>query len=378
VIEVPVAWSADAARADDRCGKTVCGWALRTPLARGAVCMSWIAEHATNPQPPAVVRILAEPFSSDLEARAEWLRASWAANRFDHARVVNILEEGADETGAPVVVRRWIDGEDLGRAAARGRIDARAALRIAEQLLDALEMAHAHGIAHGAIHPGNVIVTPRGNVRLVDFATPPDWLARRLGNAAALAAAHVSAFAAPERRQVAPAEQADIWSVASCVYFALSGKAPLDSALAPLRVVAPAVDPDIAAVVDLGLETDPSDRYESAYAMLADVRRVLAGRKPRLESALYAAESHRLPSIPAPPPSAGRASMPAPDGDRASEIRPLDATDARATGSMGAAARAQWRGNVVLVIAIATLVGIASFVMFREKLSDAPDTHQLR
>ena len=52
------------------------------------------------------------------------------------------------------------------------------ALRLAEQVLDALEIAHAHGVVHGAISPTNVLVTPRGSMRLCDFATPPGMAPR--------------------------------------------------------------------------------------------------------------------------------------------------------------------------------------------------------
>lgn len=362
--------------------RTVCGWILlRKPLQpTGPICLSWLAERAERPHPQGVVRILREPFASEPDVRSEWLRASWAANRFEHARVAKILEEGVDETGAPVVVRRWIAGEDLARVVAHGRIDSGLALRIAEQLLDALEMAHAHGIAHGAIAPSNIIVTPRGSVRLVDFATTPGLRARQNATMSAIASARVATFAAPERRLGWATEQADIWSVGACLHFALSAALPTDGALAPLGVTRPDLDAGLAAVVDRALARDPADRYESAYAMLGDIRRVMAGRKPKLGGAHAPVPSQGMPEVPAPNAhSAGMNSVAARTNEHGCESGPVRSLqDPIAATPTTSSANEQWRGNVVLVVAIAVLVGVASFVMFREKLADVAETHQVR
>lgn len=365
--------------------RILCGWTLRERLGPGPVCDSWFAERPERSHPPGVVRVLREPFAHDPDARAEWLRASWAANRFEHARVVKVLEEGVDEKGAPVVVRRWIDGQSLAQAVARGRVDAGHALRIAEQLLDALEMAHAHGIAHGAITPSNIIVTPRGSIRLVDFATTPGLRTRRTEITGPIAAARLSPFAAPEQGDGAATEQADVWSVAACLRFALSGCIPSHDAATSSGGPKSNLDPNVGAILDLALEADPGDRYESAYAMLGDIRRAMAGRKPKLASALAPVPSQRSPSVLPPTPPTGSASAaPSTTAERsaapASEpnVRWTAGPDSAGPPNSAAGGRAQWRGNLLLMVAIAVLVGVASFVMFREKLSDVAETHQLR
>ena len=213
---------------DDRTGSVICGWTLERALGGGRVCESWLATKAGAPD--AVVRVLRDPFASDPLARAEWLGASWASNRFTHARVPRLLQDGADGRGAPVVVRRWANGEPLDRMVRGGPIDPRLALQLAEQLLDALEMAHAHGIVHGALTPSNVVVTARGTVRLVDFATPPGLTATHT-----LLRARSSPFMAPQQRAASmaidavpasPTEQSDVWSVGACLHFAIAGDAP--------------------------------------------------------------------------------------------------------------------------------------------------------
>ena len=138
-------------RKDNRMGAAVCGWTLERLLGLGPACESWLAGKRLAPD--AVVRVLRDPFANDPRARAEWLGASWAANRFTHARVPRVMQDGADGRGAPVVIRAWARGQALDAVVRGGTLAPRIALQLAEQVLDALEMAHAHGVIHGALSP---------------------------------------------------------------------------------------------------------------------------------------------------------------------------------------------------------------------------------
>lgn len=333
----------------ERSGSTVGGWKIERALGAGPVCDSYLASRGTE---SAVLRVLRDPWARDEKARNEWARASWAANRFQHARVTKILEQLTDDRGAPVIVRAWAKGESLEETARRGGMELAAALRITEQLLDALEMAHAHGILHGGLSPTNVVVTPRGTARLLDFATTPGVLARHSGASEPLARARSGPFLAPERRSSPPGpatEVSDVWGVGVCLHYALTGEAPPDD---PRAVQLAGVREDVAALVLLATARDPAARYESAYAMLGDVRRVLAGKKPLLDAATGPVPSQRAVALP--PSSSG-----------------LRGLDPPALPSIPPTA-GQWRGNVLLIVAIAVLVGLATFVLVRERLGDQP------
>jgi serine/threonine protein kinase len=342
-----------------RIGAVVGGWAIERLLGRGPVCDSWLAARGDR---RAVVRRLRAPYRDDPAARLEWVRASWSASRFHHARVVKVLEQAVDGDGVPVIVRAFSRGEPLQDVVRRAALDVARALRLAEHLLDVLEMAHAHGIVHGALTPTNVLVTPRGSVRVMDFATTPGRLDRRTGASDLLATARLGPFVAPERRArpVAPAgEQADVWAVGACLHLALGGRAPPADA----RPLPANVGEDVAAVVAMALAPDPLQRYESAYAMLGDVRRLLAGRKPRLGGSLAPVPSQSAPQLPAlaaeppssPPSSSGMRSVDGPPASTAETPRP---------------ASREWLGNVLLVLAIALLVALATYVVVRERLGD--------
>ena len=80
------------------------------------------------------------------------MRAAYAASRFQHPRVLAVIADGTDDSGAPFVVRPWADAEPLLDLIRRdGPLPEAKVLRLAEQVLDALELAHAQGVVHGAL-----------------------------------------------------------------------------------------------------------------------------------------------------------------------------------------------------------------------------------
>jgi serine/threonine-protein kinase len=362
-MQEPASWRSERGGRRDRRGTSVCGWVLAEPLRPGRVCESWVG---VREERRAVVRILRPPFAQDAFASAAWRSAGWAPNRFHHARVPRMLEEGTDEHGAPALVRRWATGQSLDDAARERPLETGAALRLTEQLLDALELAHAHGIVHGAIAPSNVVVTPRGSMRLVDFAAPRPLRAARAPGEEALEAARIGAFTPPERRartSAAPTgwnEAADVWSVGACLYWALSGR------IADGALLAQGVPRDVLAVIELAMARDPADRYESAYAMLGDVRRLQAGQRPRLETVL------------APVPSQTYAPRPV----RIETTEPLSSSQTAGLESLPAPAPPRSRrekiGNFILLLAIAVLVGAATFVVVRERQGEVPAEVRVR
>jgi serine/threonine protein kinase len=340
-------------------GAALCGWTLEKPFARGPVCESWLASRGGE---RAVVRVLSDRFAAHPRARTEWLRASWAASQFHHPRVVRVIEQGADERDAPVVVRGWAQGETLEEARSRGALERSAVLHVIEQLLDALEMAHAYGIVHGSLTPSNLIVTPQGSMRLIDFAVGPSRQGHKVEPPDVLAAARIGRFTAPELRYTPPAppsEQSDIWSVGACMYFALTGAGP-GAEQSPPEAVAElqqrwAVREDVAEMIGYALSGDPLDRYGSAYAMLGDVRRLLAGRRPKLYGA--------------------RAPVPSQSTTSRVLLSPLSSPALTEPSATPAGPFSEWRGNFMLLIAIALLVGLATFVMARERLADEDPTN---
>lgn len=359
----------DVALAKARVGTKVAGWRLARLLGVGPVSAAYEAYRGDDDAGEhAVLRLLSSSLSRDERARVAFVRAAYAATRFRHPRVLSITGDGSTEDGAPFVLRPWHDLRPLSEVLDAREMTERETLRMAEQLLDALEMAHAHGIVHGAITMGNVLLTPRGSVRLCDFAVRPGPIPGDVEQGGGgIAARRSGPHAAPEQSASpapVPSEQADIWSVAACMYFAFTkqwprgDRAPDTAPARPLRSIAPHASEPFAAIVDFALRSDAAERYDSAYAMLGDVRRAIAGRAPKLAGAKRPVPSGSYRGL-----SPSMVSALSGRYTAVEAMRPSLTTARRRR-------RSQWRGNVALVLAILILVGIATFVMVREKMAD--------
>lgn len=128
----------------------------------------WEAEDEVLARPVAV-RALDDPDSVSRDAVAleeEFLAAALRAGRVSDPRVASVYDAG-DDDGLPVVVREWVDGQPLSALLAEGPLPADQAATIGLQVAAALSAAHSRGAAHGALHPGDVILTP-GGVKVTD------------------------------------------------------------------------------------------------------------------------------------------------------------------------------------------------------------------
>jgi serine/threonine-protein kinase len=363
--------------AKKRVGATLKGWRLARLLGVGPICAAYESfRGADDSGEHVVLKLMIGNIAKHERARAMFLRGAYASNRFTHPRVVSVSADGTDAEDTPFVVRPWVDAQTLEQVVTRSEtgIEQAQVLRIAEQVLDALEIAHSHGIVHGAITPRNILVTPRGSARLCDFSVPPGMGPRTSDEEDVLAARRVGPFSAPERcgeKPKAASEQTDLYMIAACLYYAISKEMPRGNAdtpdvlrrtpARPVRTVAPKVSEHLAQVIDHALSLAPEARFESAYAMLGDVRRAMAGRRPKLGDARR------------PVPSGSFSALPLSTRDGPSSSSRLGTTTLRNDypPSGRSEGRQQWKGNVALILAIALLVGVATFVMVREKVEES-------
>jgi hypothetical protein len=177
----------------------------------------WLAHDEVLARPVAAkVVVAAGPGAAALTA--PFLDAAAAAGAVDSpvlARVYDAAVEQRDQDG-PVdvayVIREWVDGTPLPEVLARdGAYDPGAATRLATALLEGLAVAHAAGLTHGRVHPGNVLLSRTGAVRLTDLAV-----------AAALPGARVAA----ERAGDPGAVEADVRDAAAVLYALLTARWP--------------------------------------------------------------------------------------------------------------------------------------------------------
>ena len=193
------------------------------------------------------------------------LAAARAVARLSHEHVAMVIDRGEHE-GRPLVVLEHVRGENL-----QERIERFAPLASGEivgyalQIARALAYAHGHGVVHGNLRPGNVLLTEDREVKLVDFGGG-SYVAQLVGDP----------FQAPELREVdvtAPAEPSDdVYALGALVFVALTEQAP-QPGLEPgeLQLLRPDVSPRLAAIVARALATNPADRFLSMREFAAEL-----------------------------------------------------------------------------------------------------------
>ncbi|MGE3175119.1 MAG: protein kinase [Planctomycetota bacterium] len=228
------------------------------------------------------LKLLSPALSADPAAVARFRREAAAVARLRHPGIVEVYGLHGDGQ------RHWfamglIDGEPLWRCAARFR-DPAAAVVLVCQVAEALQHAHAHGIVHRDVKPGNVLVRADGAAVLTDFGLAHD--AELPGVTTEGSFLGTIDYASPEQLQGLPVDaRTDLWSLGIVLWELLAGRRPFarEGAAAtmkailtdeppPLRRACAAVTPDLVAIVGRALQKDPARRYPSAAALLADLR----------------------------------------------------------------------------------------------------------
>ena len=247
---------------------------ILTLLGRGGMGEVYRAHDEMLDQPVAVKILL----GADPSAVDALLREVRLARSITHPSVVRVYD-AAEADGEPFFTMELVDGEDLASLLRRaGRLAPDRVLDLARQLLAGLAAAHAKGVVHRDLKPGNVLVDPSGRARITDFGIATSGV-----DPAASPGLGTPGYMAPEQWAGREAdERTDLYSLALLLHEALTGQpafaagrledlARMQQTLrpaAPSRQL-PDVDREFEAVLLQALEKDPALRPASALAMAA-------------------------------------------------------------------------------------------------------------
>ncbi len=212
--------------------------------------------------------------------------------RINHASIPKVFDRGVSEDGAPYVVMRILDGEPLSAVLERDPAPwtvARVA-RFGLRLLDVLAAVHAAGVVHCDLKPGNIVVTPEGEIRLLDFgiafardeaARNDTWAGLVMGT---------PGYMPPEQARAdwdRVDARSDLWAVGALLYRLLTGHRVL-AAETPRAMIRRAAServprtadaipdaPAMTALLDRALAAEPAERVASAAAMAEELEAVL-------------------------------------------------------------------------------------------------------
>lgn len=218
------------------------------------------------------IKVLTADVAMDPERGRPIADDAFLARTLGHPNAATLYDIG-EQAGRPHLVYEFIQGQTLEALLAGKPINPRRALEFATQVADALAEAHALGLVHRALRPDTVMISTKGNAKVLDFG---------LGHYATAVAALVAEtgasvpamrYWAPEQRAGAADARSDIYALGLVLVEMLTGKYPQADGRPPDVSMAPtAIQP----VLSRMLAEDPALRVDSAATVAAELRQLTA------------------------------------------------------------------------------------------------------
>jgi len=269
-----------------KAGTHVGSFEILAPLGAGGMGEVYRA-HDPRLEREVALKVLPAETLSDESARTRLLREARMASKLNHPNICTIYEVG-EADGQAYIAMELVSGEALSERLSGERMVVDEALRLGRQMADALAHAHSNGVVHRDFKSGNVVITPEGRAKVLDFG-----LAARVSDTELTEATTYSvdslqlsgkiagtlAYMAPEQLKGEPADaRSDIWALGVVLFEMASGVRPftgktgfeLSSAILsttpqPLPPGPGGVLPtQLQTVIDRCLEKEPARRYQSA------------------------------------------------------------------------------------------------------------------
>jgi serine/threonine protein kinase len=219
------------------------------------------------------LKIVDDAIARDPARRSRLVADAQAATALSHPNIAALYELGEDSDQL-FLAFEFVPGETLETTLAGGPLNPRHAAEHGIQIADALAEAHASGLVHGDLNPHNIVLTPKGSAKILDF-----------GLAAWTGGGDIGwVYKSPEQLQQRPVDyRTDIFSFGVVLFEMLTGRRPFDDATAILSssarvpsAVKAGLRPDFDAIVTRALAASPDQRFEAAATLAAELRSVAA------------------------------------------------------------------------------------------------------
>jgi eukaryotic-like serine/threonine-protein kinase len=263
------------------------------------------------------VKVLRSDLARDPSFQVRFRREAQAAASLNHPAIVAVYDTGEDRNSSgatPYIVMEYVEGDTLRDVLRReGVLSPERAMNFAADICNALDFSHRNGIVHRDVKPGNVMVTPQGTVKVMDFG-----IARAVSDSAATmtstaAVIGTAQYLSPEQARGESVDaRSDVYSVGCLLYELVTGAPPFTGD-SPVSVayqhvredpklpssVNPAIPPELDAILLKALSKNPANRYQSAADMRNDLLRALAGQ--RVEATPVMGDAEKTAIIGTPP-----------------------------------------------------------------------------
>jgi len=258
-------------------------------LGKGGMGIVYKAED-TKLKRTVALKFLPPELTKDTQARVRFVQEAQAAAALDHTNICPVFEIGEAE-GTTYMAMPCIRGRSLKDKIVSGPISPNEALDIAAQVAEGLKEAHERGIIHRDIKPGNIMLTEKGQAKIMDFGLAK--LEAGVDLTKTLTIMGTIAYMSPEQAKgEAVDHRTDIWSFGATLYEMLAGEMPFgkkrDQALLysilhetpePLIIAHPEIPIQLERIVQKALEKDRSLRYQTMAEVLEDLKAVCTSGK---------------------------------------------------------------------------------------------------
>jgi Protein kinase domain/Domain of unknown function (DUF4328) len=314
---------------DPAAGTEVAGYRIVEQAGSGGMGVVYRAEETGLGGRPVALKLLPAALAADPDFRARFLREMRVAAAIDHPNIVPIYRAGEDR-GRLYLAMRYVHASDLRRVLeAEGRLASARALAILDQVARALDAAHARGLVHRDVKPGNILLAPpvfdgdAEHVYLVDFGLArSDSDDRSFGGGGSFLG--TPRYAAPEQAAGRPVDgRTDGYALGCVLYECLTGQPPfsggsgeavllahLEAPPPQVTALRPDLPPAIDQVVARVMAKDPAARFPTCRALLTAAREALGS--PPAPTAPPPAAPAAAPAPAAPAPAAPAPAAPAP------------------------------------------------------------------
>ncbi len=274
----------------------IAGYRIEDLLGRGGMSTVYLAEDLRLRRRIAL-KILSPELGQHPGFRERFVRESQIAAGIEHPGIVPIYEAGEAEGGVLYIAMRYVRGTDLGRLLSeQGRLEPERAVRIVSLVAEALDAAHAEGLVHRDVKPGNILIVEGAGSRGRDLVYLSDFgLTKRLeGESGALTRTGQFVgtvdYVAPEQIEGKTIDaRTDVYSLGCVLFECLAGKAPhardtevatlyahLSDEVPRLEAARPDLPPALGVAVGKALARDSAARYSTCRELAAAANEAIA------------------------------------------------------------------------------------------------------